>query len=421
MIYLIAPHSLKLNTTSHNRIFSFYTAIKNNGEEVKVFYPSPDLNTYWFSGQKETLNDTDNNDFFTVDTHLNLIQKLAFNSGLAKRYKAFWYLYYMLHYLIYQRDIYFTNNALWKCLRKFKVSSSDTLIVSSPPFGLFYEAYIIKKITKCHLILDYRDPWTYGYYPVGRKPLFSWLSKLLERNRENKILENATYITCVHNSIKSFFPEKYQNKTFIVHNGANSKFIDFNKIEAHPKHFRIVYLGTIHEEQLKEEVFFSAISKIIKNKNISPSLFEIAFIGSIKCTSLHEIIKKYQLQKFVRITDRRSIQKALEIGSSASALLHLRYGDRQQLITSKHTDYLALQKPILLPISDNGDIANSILEHHAGYVCNSPDECYNVLQELWEKYQRGESFKIPRSKEFLYSISREAEAEKLVKIIKSLQ
>lgn len=417
MIYIVAPHSLKVNTTSHNRIQSFYRALKANGHEVKIFFPSSLLNTCWFDGQKEVGAQYENDDFITIETELNPVQKLAFESNLAKKSRVFWYLFYIVHYLIYRRDIYYTNNALGKSLDKLGISELDSLIVSSPPFGLFYEAYLVKEKTNCKLLIDYRDPWTYGYHPVGRNILFSKISKKLERNRENRILASASYITCVHQSVKRFFPSFFVDKIKIIRNGANTQYLDTSKIEECPSKFRIVYLGTIHTAQLQEDVFFQGVSNFIQLHNINEDSFELLFVGSIKCGSLHEMVQKYKLQPFTRITDRKSTEEALKIGYGAAAFLHLRYGHRNELITSKHADYLALQKSILLPVSDNGDIAKGIMENKAGYVTNNVNEFCSALQVLWERYQRRESLRINRTDEYVRLISRDYEARKLVDLI----
>ena len=112
--------------------------------------------------------------------------------------------------------------------------------------------------------------------------------------------------------------------------------------------------------------------------------------------------------------------KLAPVLQNACAFLQLKYGSRTGIITSKQADYLALQKPILLPMTDHGDIAQSIIENKAGYVCNSKEECLAALNELWRKFQNKESFVIERPADFHYKLSREYEAQKLVAIIKEL-
>ena len=70
-------------------------------------------------------------------------------------------------------------------------------------------------------------------------------------------------------------------------------------------------------------------------------------------------------------------QNLLHYMCNASCFLHLRYGKNKGVITSKQAEYLAYRKVILLPNSDNGDIAESILNNNAGVVCYSVED--NVL------------------------------------------
>jgi hypothetical protein len=97
--------------------------------------------------------------------------------------------------------------------------------------------------------------------------------------------------------------------------------------------------------------------------------------------------------------------------------LHLRYGKKKEVITSKQADYLAFQRPILLPMSDEGDLAESILNHHAGYVCKSKEECLIALEKVWDKFIKKENLFIPQSDEFTKSISREFIADKFAERI----
>lgn len=418
MIYIIAPHSLQVNITSHNRIFSFYNSLKKR-KEVKVIFPSPAFNMHWFTDQvKEAV--PENPDFITLKTRLNPIQKFAFKTGLYQKYRWLWYTAYIVHYLVYFKDIYYSNKELTAYLKTVGITEKDTLIVSGPPFSFFDEALKAAKNSGCMLILDYRDPWNYGYMPVYRNPFWERMIRFFERRIENRMLSTAAAANCVHAKIRDCFPRKFRSKIHVVQNGSNADFIDADSIEKHPEKFKIIYLGTIHNAQLNNEGFFQGIVKLISDKKIKAGRLELVFAGTARNKRLHQLLKKYKLEDFSSVTDRMNIADVMKESYSAAAFLHLKYQGRKTVYPSKHTDYLALQKAILLPQTDDGVLADSITENNAGYACKSFDEFYNALLELWSKYEKGENMKIERGNNFLYSISREHEAERLAAIIERL-
>ena len=415
MIYILAPYSIKLNTTSRNRIISFYKALKEQNIDTAIISPSllVSLNT-WYNQEGEDYSDL--NVIFLPDIKLNMIKLAA-----TRQRRQLKVIYFILKSLVSPFLTYSNPLTLKKSgLDSISFSSKDTIICSYPSPTSITIANTITNKYGCQLVLDYRDPWTFGYHSVDLPKFASHIRKKLERAFENSLLRRAKAITVISANLKRALPQELQFKTFVVRNGANSHYIDPDKIQPHSDKLRIVYLGTIYNQQLKDTVFFEALINFIKVNAIQREDFELIFIGPNN-SKIFEVIKKNDLELYTRVVPTLNIQQALQIGYTASAFLHLRYGKANEIYTSKHADYLALQKPILLPVSDKGVLAANILENNAGYVCRNEEECYNALLELWQKYQRGESFKIPRSKEYLYNISREAEAEKLVEIIKKIQ
>jgi len=419
MIYILAPFNLHINTTSRNRILSFYKAIKAHGLDVTFINPpliGRDREIY-LNG---LLNDNsiDKDSLVNIPLQESVPDRIV--SALVKKpnYKTAFALLNLSYLILSGKDFNYPSQSLNSYFKTTPLNTEDVLLASAPPSTLLVDARKIAKKAGCKLILDYRDPWTYGYKPIDSMPLINDLKKYKSRAEENKCLEYATLVNCDSASVKKLFPRKFHHKINPILNGANLQAIDLNRIEERNPSFRIVYLGTIYNDQLIDESFFTVVKGFINQKQINKGQFELVFIGSAKNQRLRHIISAHQLNDFALITERVEISKAMEIAYTASAFLHLKYGSRAEVDTSKHLDYLALQKPILLPVTDNGNVASLIKKDNAGYVAESTEQCFAVIEELWNKHQRGESMKTPRSPEFLYSISREAEANKLVDLIK---
>ncbi len=421
MIYILAPYNLAINTTARNRILSFYYAIAKQGLPVKLVNP-PKLKRDTELKSKGLLKyEGASDDILSLDLQESwselLITKLVAN-GNSKKASA---LLNLLFLAIQGCDFYYPANSLKQYFKKNPLTPNDLLVASGFPYSLFKVAAHLAREKKCKLILDYRDPWTYGYVPLDSSRLVSWVKNQLQRKTEDMCLNISARALCDSESVKKLFPEMYQNKIEVILNGANLHAIDTNRIISHYPIFRIVYLGTLYNDQLSDLSFFTALSELIKSKKLYPGQFEVLFVGSLPNATLSSMITELDLGEFVFATPRLALTEAIEIAYTAATFLHLKYGERPEIDSSKHLDYLALQKPILLPNSDNGNAAKSIKKHNAGYVCNSTKECYETLCELWEKHQRGEGFKTVRSEDFLYNISREAEASKLVDIILNLR
>ena len=419
MIYILAPFNLAINTTSRNRILSFYNTIKRNGLEVTLINPP------FIARDREVfLNGTITGNMDIGEGLINIPLKQsipeALIASLVKKptYKTTTAVLNLGYLLITGKDFNYPTNSLESFFKDNPLSKNDILIASAPPSTLFIAARKLAKTHGCKLILDYRDPWTYGYKPIDSMPLINDFKKFKSRDQENKGLKAATLINCDSESVKKLFPPQYHYKINPILNGANLQVIDPDKINDSYSKLRIVYLGTIYNDQLVDETFFKALQAFVLKNKLTGGEAEVIFVGSARNQRLKQVISNHKLDGFCVVTERMEISKAMELAYTASAFLHLKYGSRADVDTSKHLDYLALQKAILLPMTDRGNVASLIKKDNAGYVCESEEECLAALEELWAKHQRGESMKTPRSPEFLYSISREAEAQKFVDLIK---
>jgi hypothetical protein len=105
---------------------------------------------------------------------------------------------------------------------------------------------------------------------------------------------------------------------------------------------------------------------------------------------------------------------------STAMFFHLRYGNRKEIITTKQYEYLAFQKPILLPVNDYGDLEESIKKNNAGFVCDNEKEVVDVLKNSFDIHFNLKPMRIKRSEAELYNLSRQSQEEKLKELINNL-
>ncbi len=408
-LFLFSFWYLPDNRTAVNRIKYFKKTFLNANTDVQLIY----------------CDDNSSEDYINEDSlykvpHTHRFYKIS-NFLLRKNWLFLYKIVHFFYLISSKRDVYdfYRNYRAIESTKAYNIGKNDVVITSAPPYSALNVGYYLKQKYGCKWIIDYRDPWTLGYPTLAFSVFADKLRKLIQRKEELKFLETADYIITVSESLKKTFPKKFQHKIEIIPNGANTDEMELSKINATPSTFSIVYAGTIHSQQLDNTFFFSTVQKFILEQNIEPSDFKIHFIGASDSSELKSIISSLGLQNFVNITDRIVLPELYNYMYQASMFLHLKYGDRDKIITSKQYDYLAMQKPILLPESDNGDIEESIINNNAGFVCRNKEELYFILQEEYSKFRNNADVRIYRDDLFINGLSRNAASKKLLDLVYS--
>lgn len=403
-IIFILPY-LNVNTTSAERFKSFIRAAElNESLDVEVIEIDYGIERSYFSGLSTSEVDT----FYPKNYHkylpkFNIIQKTGFralNSGNVK----LWRLLQLLHLILYRIDIFYPKYINKNFLHNYK--KEGYVFSSGSHYSIFTTSQKLAKDLNYKLLLDYRDPWTYGYNPIDGFSFVHYLKVLLGRSKEKKLLNDASQILTVSKSLKDFFPNDVIHKINIVPNGSNFSHSEVSK-KTDNSCFKIVYAGTVYNEQLEDETFFRAFSSFIVNKDTEK--IKLEFIGSDGNKILKDIIKKYKLTN-VFISKRVNKKILLKHLNQASLFLHFKLKSNK-VISSKMAEYLNFGRPILLPISDEGDLKESILANNAGYVCYNESEIINVLENLYTRFLNKENLYINPTEALIEKISRKAIAE----------
>jgi hypothetical protein len=316
-----------------------------------------------------------------------------------------------IHLIFYKSDQWTLDGSNFN----FCDSLKPTIIISGGSGGLIKSSYLLAKKYSAKLIIDYRDPWNFGYQLLETKSYIHYFKKRFTFSNELKFLEFASHITTVSDTLKSYFPFKFQHKITVIENGSNFEIND-NQYKFEFKSFNITYTGTLYDDQLNDESFFIALRDFIKENHISSKHLRLQFIGSSNNKNLIQLIKNYNLDNYTKVTRRFNLMELKEVLQESWLFLHLKYGNRSGIITSKNADYLFFNKPILLPNTDNGDIAESILRNKAGYVCKGDsNEIKKVLDIEYQKYINGIDPRFSKTPDL--SLTRTEIAKKLNQII----
>jgi glycosyltransferase involved in cell wall biosynthesis len=414
-LYWILTDDLKINHTYTFRYISFLKKLieKNkNTKAIGLLFPFKphdleDLSIDSSSDCTPQLAELTITDYNIVQKILLFIDRHQYPFWLKKSFFA-------IHIVIFKVDPWFVNPSNFKNL-----NAEPSIIISGGSGGIIKTSYLLSKKYNAKLVLDYRDPWNFGYHLLETDHLIHSFKRKFTLKTERKILDHAHHITTVSESLKGFFPKEYHHKITVIENGSNFEQDDIlPQINAKPEKFSINYLGTIYNDQLFEEDFFKAFAEFY-NLTENNSMMALNFIGADKNDRLKKIIKKYELGRVTKITKRVNKEELLPYLTNASIFLQLRFKERSQIVTSKITDYLMFRKPILLPVSDEGDMAEMIKKYQAGYICNTVEDTIASLQKEYQKFLNRESILIHQKD--LSHLSRTEISKKLVKVIEGLE
>lgn len=410
-VFVFSYHGKDTYQTSFYRLSSLAEKLS---EQFKVFFIYGNLNA------------TPAGDFNENLTHIPLVYSDGYvkkiHSFLSRKKAPLAKAFLMFYYLLTKKEILDLQKEAAQYLADHNITltEEDIIFVSFPSLAVHNLGYALKQKFKSKLILEYRDPGVFGYKLVFENELIAKARKLFLKRNEIRNLESADLILAISDSIKSFFPQKYHEKIEVVKNGFSSTHLDFSLIRDNPNQFILAYLGSVYSGQLENLIFFHALKKFIDSYKIQPSYFVIKFIGLNENTEIASIVERCGLKEYTQITPKVPIAQAYQQMYDASMFFHLKYGDRKAVITTKQYDYLAFQKPILLPVNDEGDLAESISKYNAGFVCDTEDEIVAVLVNAYEKHFKSDPLRIVRTSDELQELSRKGQEEKLVKLIQDL-
>jgi glycosyltransferase involved in cell wall biosynthesis len=326
------------------------------------------------------------------------------------------------YYSITGKEIFDLGREFNKYKKKTNINltKEDIILVSFPSLAIHNLGYTLKQEFGCKLILDYRDPGVFGYKQIEDNKILSFLRKRFLKRNELRNLKAADLIITISESIRDLFPEKYRSQIEVVRNGYDFKKVNFNLINHHPYTFKLIYLGTVYNDQLEDITFFKAIRKLIDLYLVQPQYFQIRFIGTGESLRLKELIKHFRLEPYVYVSQKMPIEQVYTELYSAAMFFHLKYGTRREIITTKQYEYLAFQKPILLPVNDHGDLQESIAKYQAGYICKDENDIISFLKQSLDNHFNHQPIRINRTQEELYNLSRQGQEEKLLKLIEKL-
>lgn len=299
---------------------------------------------------------------------------LAFRAMWAVAWRVYWY-------------------ANWGCpatlmgLRAHLRKRFDLVWVSGPHFRNLFAAYWLSVFLRKPLIVDLRDPWTYGslWSPRTRgvaKAEVRWAKRILHRAERIVFTSPLTM-----EEMRERFPGRPASRMCTITNGFTGGDVKPLR-ESHADKCVFRYIGALNERR-RPDVILEALREASADPELRNDV-RLQFIGGM---AGHERkIGEFGLSEQVEDVGRCSRADSIRYmwGSDVNMLLQT-IPRGQDAISGKIYEYLGARKPILAVVSEAGGDAWLLRKTDAGTVVpfTQPKQVAAEITRLWKLWKQG--------------------------------
>ena len=289
----------------------------------------------------------------------------------------------------------------------------EVILASGPPFTTLLIAYLISRVSKLPLVIEFRDRWSNDpYYPPPR-----W-RRYWDRWLENKIVAHAAGLITVSEPWAKAYRQSFKKPTEVIFNGfdADSNEGDRFADTTNPEVLSIVYTGGIYPDRRDPSPLFEAISDCER----SGRKICVSFYGTNE-QHVIPLAEKFGIRHLVHVKPSVTHAEAVQLQRQADILLLMQWNNpkEQGNVPGKFFEYLGALRPILVLGLKDGVPASIVKERDAGFFSNSPKEISEQL-EMWcrTKQESGRIAALPE--EARRGFSRNDQFAKLVPFLRTV-
>jgi hypothetical protein len=271
---------------------------------------------------------------------------------------------------LYDRSFFWKKTILSRVKKIIIENNIKNVVVSGPPFRLFYFMAILKKELKnINLIIDFRDPWTDNTSFLGFDSL-SEKRMAYEKMMEQEAVAQANHVISANDYLTQIFKGKYPasaQKFSTIINGYDS---DENPVSAKSdtKSGRITFVlaGTLYPDL--EYLFVPFLNYLKDLKTNNPALFgrlSFDFYGKVD-GKLEKLIKQHQMECF-HLHGFQKLALVKQKLADADYCMLFTAPNHASNFNTKFYECISIKKPIV-HFSNNGAISRFLIENHLGYA-----------------------------------------------------
>jgi len=275
----------------------------------------------------------------------------------------------------------------YRIIRKEKI---DLIFVGCSPNSSAIIGYILKKLTKKPLIIDFRDP----YAENPRSDYFSRIHKWIDKKLEQRIIQFLDRAITVTPSCINFFP--YKEKFTVIPNGYFD--LVLNKDESIEKYdeFTLSTVGAIYSGALWIN-FLKAIKIFQKRSNRK---IRILFIGHGHQKLIEPIAKKLDISNIIQYTGFVPNDECNLMMKKSHLLVINLPSDKNIALVVKIFSLIHSDSPILGIMDQSSETATFILKSNTGIVVK------NTIKDIHDGLLKLIDTKIERKWEYIQLFDR---------------
>jgi len=299
----------------------------------------------------------------------------------TRRFKLYWAFVWRLYwYLDWGGPV--VCSGLWAALRQ----RFDLIWVSGPHFRNLFAAYWLSILLRKPLIVDLRDPWTYGSLWTPKTPNVAkaekrWARRILKRAHRIVFTSPLTQA-----EMAARFPDIPPERMTTITNGFAASTVEpLRSLEKDKCLFR--YVGSLNERR-RPDVLLQAFAHLRANHPEFAATARFEFIGGMAGHASR--IAYHDLQDAVTDVGRVSHADSVRMiaGADVNILLQT-ITEGQDVVSGKAFEYLAARKPILAVVAPNGGDAWLVNKTGAGVVAAFDDVAAvaGAMQRCWQAWR----------------------------------
>jgi len=291
------------------------------------------------------------------------------------------------------------------------------IIVTGNPFEIFRIGYEIHQQTSIPWIADYRDDWTTSEVNDVSGFLNRFLLGLSKRS-EKKWVGTSSCIT----TVSPYYAQKIGN--FVEKPGhvlLNGFFEDdlraFQNQQLYDD-FTIVYNGMLYGSQ-QIEIFLAGFKKLIDENPEYRQRIKLQFPGILYLKDVAQRVQNFMVgyEDTLLLTERISREQVLEMQARAHLLLMVSHLGSKGIPSSKIYEYLGLGRPVLVCPGDEDILDETFSQYNLGFIANSSDETFDVLNTQFKKYLEGTYEKMQADTYYTAQFARSTQAKVLADLL----
>ena len=308
----------------------------------------------------------------------------------------------------------FTMRTLFRHSRGLGKWTPQIIVVSGPPFSVFFVAQRMARQRGIPWVADYRDLWTQsGYYVLGPA------RRMLDTALESRLLKTVSLVTTVSQPLADEMHCAFGVRSEVVFNGYDPSDLPAltlvsNLYSGLP--LRILYTGRIYEGKRDPEPLFIALASM----GLGPEQVLVEFHGD-NVQLVEDAAQRHGVEHLISCGPQLPHTESLALQQRADVLLLLMWNNPGEsgVYTGKLFEYLGVRRPILMLGFPGGVAAELIRNRDAGVIANDPDEIAAAVS-AWLEVKRETGFVPILPVTVSAGLTRQEQSERLQRLCQAL-